>query len=63
MNSRLYNGLVSYNTDYELGYIYGGFYVLGYCQFIHQYVKNHDVDKLLFLSRDGDVIKKVYEVL
>ena len=39
------------------------FFVLGYCQFIHQYVKNHDVDKLLFLSRDGDVIKKVYEVL
>ena len=63
VNSRLYNGLKTYDVDYELGYIYGGFYVLGYCQFIHQYVKNHDVDKFLFLSRDGDVIKKVYEVL
>ena len=63
VNSKLYNGLSSCGIDYELGYIYGGFFVLGYCQFIHQYVKNHSIDKLLFLSRDGDVIKKVYEYL
>lgn len=63
VNSKLYSGVVSYDTDYELGYIYGGIFVLGYCQFIHQYAKNHSIDKLMFLSRDGDVIKKVYEYL
>lgn len=63
VNSRLYNGSAVYDSDYEMGYIYGGIFVLGYCQFIHQYAKEHSVDKLLFLSRDGDVVKKVYEFL
>lgn len=63
VNSRLYNGLKKYTPEYELGFVYGGIFVLGYCQFIHEYVKDHDIDKLLFLSRDGDVIKKVYEYL
>ena len=35
----------------------------GYCQFIQEYVKNHGISKLLFLFRDGDIIKKVYENL
>ena len=63
VNSRLYNGLEQYKPEYELGFIYGGLFVVGYCQFIHEYAKNHNVDKLLFLSRDGDVIQKVYEYL
>ena len=63
VNSRLYNGLNKYTPEYELGFIYGGIFVFGYCQFIHEYAKNHVIDKLLFLSRDGDVIKKVYEYL
>lgn len=63
VNSRLYNGLKKYTPEYEIGFIYGGIFVMGYCQFIHEYVKNNKIDKLLFLSRDGDVIKKVYEHL
>ena len=63
VNSRLYNGLKKYVPEYELGFIYGGIFVVGYCQFIHEYAENHGIDKLLFLSRDGDVIKKVYEYL
>ena len=63
VNSRLYTGLKYFTPEYELGFIYGGIFVVGYCQFIHEYMRNHDVDKLLFLSRDGDVIKKVYEYL
>ncbi len=61
VNARIYSGLKQYTFDYELGYIYGGFFVMGYCQFIHQYAENHKVDKLLFLSRDGYIIKKVYD--
>ena len=63
VNSRLYNGLKQFTSEYELGFIYGGIFVVGYCQFIHEYVRNHQIEKLLFLSRDGDVIQKVYEYL
>lgn len=63
VNSRLYNGLKKYTPEYEQGFIYGGIFVTGYCQFIHEYAKSHSIDKLLFLSRDGDVIQKVYEYL
>ena len=35
----------------------------GYCAFIHEYCKTHQVDKILFLSRDGDILKQAYEIL
>lgn len=63
VSNRIYNGLYKYSMEYEYGYIYGGLFVLGYCQFIRDYCKKNDVDKILFLSRDGDTIKKVYEKL
>mgnify|MGYP006974362159 CR=1 FL=1 len=49
--------------EYEYGYIYGGLFVTGYCSFIHDYCRQHDVDKILFLSRDGDILKQAYELL
>ena len=49
--------------EYEYGYIYGGLFVLGYCEFIHRYYKENDTDKILFLARDGDILKQVYEKL
>lgn len=63
VNSRIYNGLQNYSKDYELGFIYGGYFVLGYCQYIHACAKQAGWDKLLFLSRDGDVVKQVYDKL
>lgn len=63
VNAGIYSGNEQYSKDYELGYIYGGLFVLGYCQFIHRYVKEHDVDKLLFLARDGDILYKAYQKL
>ena len=63
VNKRLYNGLNRYSIEYEYGYIYGGLFVLGYCHFIHRYYKANDMDKLLFLARDGDILKQVYEKL
>ena len=57
----LYNGLHSYGMEYEYGFIYGGLFVVGYCSFIHEYYKQHGLDKLLFLSRDGDILKQVYD--
>lgn len=63
VNSHIYNGLEKYSMEYEYGYIYGGLFVLGYCKFIHDYFINEKSDKLLFLSRDGDILKKIYDYL
>lgn len=49
--------------EYEYGFIYGGLFVTGYCAFIHDYCKKHQIDKVLFLSRDGDVLRQAYELL
>lgn len=59
-NAHIYNGLCRYSKEYELGFLYGGLFVVGYCQWIHRYVKTHGIDKVIFLSRDGDVLYKAY---
>lgn len=63
VSSHLYNGLHSYGMEYEYGFIYGGLFVVGYCSFIHEYYKREGLDKLLFLSRDGDILKQAYDFL
>lgn len=63
VSSHLYNGLHSYGMEYEFGFIYGGLFAVGYCSFIHEYYMQHGLDKLLFLSRDGDILKQVYDFL
>ncbi len=63
VNNYLYQGLHSYSMEYEYGFIYGGLFVTGYCTFIHDYCKKHQIDKVLFLSRDGDVLKQAYKLL
>ena len=61
VNNRLYNGVRKYGMEYEYGFVYGGLFVTGYCSFIHKYYLQNNVDKILFLSRDGDILKQVYE--
>lgn len=63
VNNHIYAGLQDYSMEYEYGFIYGGLFVLGYCHFIHDYCHKRQVDKLLFLSRDGDILKQVYDIL
>ena len=63
VNNHLYQGNMSYSREYEYGFVYGGLFVLGYCQFIHEYCVNEKIDRLLFLSRDGDILKQVYDQL
>lgn len=61
VNAHLYNGLNKYNAYYEFGFTYGGLLVTGYCRYIHDYARKNNIDKLLFLSRDGDIIYKIYK--
>lgn len=63
VSSRLYNGLCAYSMEYEYGYLYGGLFVAGYCAFIHEYYERQELDKLLFLSRDGDILLQAYKRL
>ena len=63
VNARLRSGFKKYAEEYEYGYVYGGLFVLGYCSFIHDHCKKNQIEKILFLSRDGDILKKVYDEL
>ena len=63
VNAHIHNGIQVYSREYEYGFIYGGLFVTGYCQFIHEYAKSRGIEKLLFLARDGYVLKKAYEIL
>lgn len=63
VNAHIHNGMNCYTREYEYGYLYGGLFVAGYCQFIHGYVQTHHTDKILFLARDGDVLSKAYQIL
>lgn len=63
VNSHLHNGLNLFKPAYEYGYVCGGIFVAGYCRFIHEYAGNNGIDKILFLSRDGFILKKAYDIL
>ena len=63
VNAHLHNGLRLWDQDYECGFVYGGIFVLGYCQFIHDHVRAHGIERILFLARDGHVLSRVYRLL
>lgn len=63
VNIRLHSGEKKYDCFYEYGYIYGGILALGYCRFIHRYVKEKKIERIWFLSRDGEILKRVYGIL
>lgn len=63
VNTHLHNGSKQFTPHYEYGFIYGGLYILGYCKWIYDYAKQNNIDKILFLSRDGDIYRKVFNYL
>ena len=63
VNIRFHAAAEKYNCFYKYGYVYGGILALGYCQFIHRYVKERKIDRIWFLARDGEILKKVYDLL
>jgi HAD superfamily hydrolase (TIGR01549 family) len=63
VNTHLHNGRKQYTPYYEYGFIYGGLYILGYCKWIYDYAKQNNIDKVLFLSRDGEIYRKVFNFL
>lgn len=63
VNAQLHNGTKQFSPYYEYGFIYGGLYILGYSVWIHDYCKKNGIEKVLFLSRDGDIYQKVFNLL
>lgn len=61
VNNYLHNGIKKYNTYYEYGFIYGGLYVFGFCNWIHEKAKKEGVEKILFLARDGAIYQRVFQ--
>ena len=60
VNAYIHNGVRKYPFFYEYGFIYGGIYVWGFCQWMEKRAAEEGIDKLIFLSRDGDIYQKVY---
>lgn len=63
VNAQLHSGLSRFSREYEYGFVYGGLFVTGFCRFLHEYTQHAHIDKLLFFSRDGDVLLKAYRKL
>ena len=61
INSRIHCGFDTFSWEYEYGFIYGGLFAVGYCKFIKKFVSLNNIQKILFLSRDGALLKKLYE--
>lgn len=63
VNARLHSGAESRSMLYEYGYVYSGIFTLGYCRFIRGIAERRGADRVLFLARDGDLLKRVYDRL
>lgn len=63
VNGHLHNGKNQFPAAYEFGFLYGGLYLLGYCSWIHEHCKRNRIDKVLFLSRDGEISRKIFQLL
>lgn len=52
-----------YSVPYEYGFTYGGLLTLGYCSYIHEICVEEKIEKVFFMSRDGDIIKQVWDYM
>ncbi len=63
INRKLYGGNIDFSPAYEYGYKYGGILILGFCEYIHKLFLEKKADKILFFSRDGYIVEKLYRKL
>lgn len=62
-SQRLHGNGKRYSPLYEFGYLYGGLFVVGFCRFLHRRAQEKGIQRLLFLARDGEIFRKVYQLL
>lgn len=61
VNMKLHSGKNVKSIFYEYGYTSGGILTCGFCQFLGELAKKEQIDKFLFVARDGDVMYQVYK--
>ncbi len=60
VNNYLYNGICNDSARESFSFLYAGPIVVGYLEWINEFVKNNNLDKILFLARDMDIFYKIY---
>lgn len=60
INNCMFNGMWDKNIYYSHGFKVGGILAVGYCEYINRIAKSKNIDKILFCSRDCEVLWKVY---
>ena len=63
INTHLHESEKIYSKQYQFGFIYGGIYALGYVNWIHNYLLSHNQQKVIFLARDSDILKDIYDTI
>lgn len=61
VNNHLHNGYRRYDAYYEFGFLYGGLFHYGFAQHIHRFAAEHGMEKILFVARDGYIMKQIYD--
>lgn len=61
VNAKVHGGLFPQNEYYELGFVYIGFIVVAFCQFVNNLYKSKDFNKVLFCGDDTEVLHKIYQ--
>lgn len=60
LNNYLYNGTLDISLKSEFACIHAGPIVSGYAEWINEFMRNNHLDKILFLSRDMDIVYQAY---
>ena len=60
VNNYLYNGMCQDSARESFSFLYAGPIVVGYCEYINEFMKNHNLDKILFMARDMNIFYKMY---
>lgn len=63
VNAKLHNGKTNYSPYYEVGYVYAGIYILGFCNWIHKQILDKGITKILFLAREGDIYQRAFNIM
>lgn len=56
-------GKIRIRTPYELGYCIIAPAIYGLCQWMEEKIKGMEADKILFIARDGFIVKKVFDLV
>lgn len=60
INNCMYNGMWDESIYYSHGFRVGGILAAGYCEYINWIAKSKNIDKILFCSRDCEVLWEIY---